>query len=65
MGASTTTTSGNWPASTGRGAAGDERPERRRRDNRDINYFLGIAGNVLAADFEEAATGPFPAPIIP
>ena len=29
-------------------------------DNRDINYFLGITGNVLAADFEEAATGPSP-----
>ena len=28
--------------------------------NLDLNYFLGLSGNVLAADFEEGAAGPVP-----
>ncbi len=29
-------------------------------NNLDLNYFLGLSGNVLAADFEEGASGPSP-----
>ena len=34
-------------------------------DDRDLNYFLGISGNVLAADFEEGADRTVPGPTIP
>ena len=77
LGASTFTVE-TWFKRDGAGVDDDDRhrradrrrPARHRRagttgptaTNLDLNYFLGLSGNVLAADFEEGAGGPDPRP---